>query len=92
MDIEEYEMELVSYLSYKVQITFQQSVNSEKHPQTKCMIWQKSCMTLGMLFVCMFILGLTTIYETINWNKRPDHATFSLAKSMSFPIFRNADT
>ena len=31
-------MELVSYLIYKVQITFQQGVNSEKHPQTKCMI------------------------------------------------------
>ena len=31
-------MELVSYLFYKVQITFQQGVNSEKHPQTKCMI------------------------------------------------------
>ena len=29
-------MELVSYLIYKVQITFQQGVNSEKHPQTKC--------------------------------------------------------
>ena len=32
------EMELLSYLIYKVQITFQQGVNSEKHPQTKCMI------------------------------------------------------
>ena len=29
-------------------------VNSEKPPQTKCMIWQKSCMTLRMLFVCLF--------------------------------------
>ena len=49
-------------------------------------------MTLRMLFVCMFVLGLTGVYETIIWNKRPDHATFSLAKSMTFPIFGNADT
>ena len=41
-------MELVSYPFYKVQTTFQQGVNSEKHPQTKCMIWQKSCMALRM--------------------------------------------
>ena len=32
------EMKLVSYLIYKVQITFQQGVNSEKQAQTKCMI------------------------------------------------------
>ena len=44
------------------------------------------------LFVCMFVLGHTSIHETINWTERPDHATFSLAKSMNFPIFGNADT
>ena len=49
------EMELVSYLIYKVQITFQQGLNSEKQPQTKRMIWQKSCMTLIMLFVCLYV-------------------------------------
>ena len=32
------EMELVSYFIYKVQVTFQQGLNSEKRPQTKCMI------------------------------------------------------
>ena len=32
------EMELLSYLIYKVQITLQQGVSSEKHPQTKCII------------------------------------------------------
>ena len=49
-------------------------------------------MTLRMLFVCMCVLGLTSIYEKNNWNKRPDHAVFSLGKSITFPIFRNAHT
>ena len=36
-------------------------------------------MTLRMLFVCMFVLGLSSISETnITWNKRSDRVTFSL--------------
>ena len=42
---------------------------------------------------CRFILGLTSIYlKKIIWNERPDNATFSVAKSITFPIFGNADT
>ena len=32
------------------------------------------------------------ILKKIIWNERPDNATFSVAKSITFPIFGNADT
>ena len=57
----------------------------------KNLAWLWEC----CLFVCMFVLGHTSIYETITVigiTERPDHATFSLAKSMNFPVFGNADT
>ena len=56
-------------------------------------------MTLRMLFVCLFVCllclfwgSLVFMKQLIGITERPDHATFSLAKSMTFPIFGNADT
>ena len=44
------------------------------------------------LFVCLFWGTLVFMKQLIGITERPDHATFSLAKSMNFPIFGNADT
>ena len=42
---------------------------------------------------CMVVSGtLVFMKQLIGITERPNHATFSLAKSMTFPIFGNADT
>ena len=42
--------------------------------------------------VGLFWGSLVFVLKKIIWNERPDNATFSVAKSITFPIFGNADT
>ena len=43
-------------------------------------------------FVCLFWGSLVFMKQLTGITERPDLATFSLAKSMTCPIFKNADT